>query len=179
MNKSIIFLIVICMLLNSCADSQKQNVQQQINQNTDSKPSPQEIIADSIVELSLNGIILNHPFNSTIAKAKKEKRIYDVEINPNKGVSKTAYCSTDLYIDDSNRPEKVRVKVNSFEDTITSIEISTTTYDQYQKLFWLYKGKYNTKYAINEKMKNLGVSTMLKESMMILMNGNIKISLFG
>lgn len=150
-NKSILYSVILCLLFYSCTETPKQNVQQQINQNIDSKPSPQEIIADSTVELSLNGIRLNHPFSSTIAKAKKEKRIYDVKITPNKGALKIAYCSVDLYIDDSNVPEEVRVQVNSFEDTITSIEISTTSYDQYQKLYRLYKNKYNTKYAIAEK----------------------------
>ena len=153
MNKSILYLIMICLLLYSCTDTQKQTKAQiQVNQNVDSQPKPQEILADSIVELSLNGIKLGQPFSSAISKAKKEKKIYDVEITSNnKSPIKLAYCSTDLFVNDVNNPEKVNVQIHSFEDTITSIEISTTYYDTYQELYRLYRNTYNTKYAIIEK----------------------------
>lgn len=125
------------------ADQKENVVQQEI------KLTPQEILADSTVALSFSGIGLNDVFGSTINKAKKDKKIYDVKITEcNYGKGKKASFSTDVYFADEKYPDKIYVDVFSFKDTIYSISFSTFIYDKYDKLNTLYFDRYNKKYCI-------------------------------
>lgn len=131
-------MIIISVLLLSCANQ------------TNSTPSESElkeqklkILADSTVSLSFSGIVLGQPLKQTVDRAIKDNKIWDVKFK----VGKATTCKANIYLPEKENPIPVDMGIYSFQDTITSIMITSEDFETHQELIKLYRTKYNMDYA--------------------------------
>lgn len=124
---------------------------------TNSIPSESElreqrlkILADSTVNLSFSGITLGQPFKQTLDKAVKDGKIWDIKQKEGKATT----CKANVYLPEKETPIIVDMGISSFQDTITSIMITSKDYGTHQELIELYRTKYNDKYASFENKED-------------------------
>ena len=100
--------------------------------------------ADSTVHLTFKGIGLGKLFKTTVKEAIKNRSIWKVKYAEN-GLS----CDGKAKVISYNRMDTLTVdlKISSYQDTITCFLITSSEYDTYKSLKYLFNKKYNTNYS--------------------------------
>ena len=118
--------------------------------------------ADSMVSLSFKGIALGAPIEKAIRQAKDKENIYDVlpiydgfvfndyfyKYDENTAYT---YCEAKLSLPDMEDSIEVNIHVESYQDTIYRIVVTSRDYESREKLEDLYNSRYNEHYSIGIK----------------------------
>lgn len=152
--KKLLIVLIALQLLFSCnySDNNEYNTSKTstidyTDKKVQDKKERLSIYADSLVNLSFKGITLGKSFIKTINNAENKKDIYNVVIESDNEGGKSATCAALLVLPDVSEEEEVRLKIASFQDTITSFIIISDKYETRNSIMNLYKSKYNEEYS--------------------------------
>jgi len=146
MKNTLLFFALILILFSSCRNRTEDVVEPYSDSMYNEKNKKIEQLADSLVNLSFCDIILGQPLEKTLANAKKNGKIKNLKFLKDKG-NKVATCSAIIAIPDMAEEQIVDVKVESFNDTIYNIIITSDIYETYKEIVKLYTNKYNLEYC--------------------------------
>lgn len=135
---SIVFFLVSCQCSNRkdyISEYAKEEAEREANL---------KIASDSIVSLSFCGLTLGEPISQMINKAIKDKKIWDVKQNRGDGIVR---FKSNIFLPQRENPLCVDAVAALFNDSISSICVTSEDYETHQELIDLYVSRYNDKYA--------------------------------